>query len=188
MEPLKLAQTIFTLFTGIGLLAAGLGYAYERLTSGRIKFKDDLITTLQETAKAEKEKASRLAAEKLTLETSHQEQINSLNMEVGKLKGLYQSSELQKKEYLAILQDRDPAQQKFMEMMINAAQESQKTTAAAQKYMTDSIVILGEIRTFMHSLNEDAKVLKEKAKKTEVFQKEVIQATAQETGKPLRKN
>lgn len=175
---------ILGILTGIGALSAGLGIAYAQFRSAdnkeSLKTKDDLIVTLRETALAEKDKAERLAEEKVTLINSHQEQINLLNNKIGKLQGLYEANEQQKKEYLAILQGRDPSQQKFMELMVAAAKNSTQLTDASQKYMRDTTIILGEIRTFMEALNK-------KADATEAWHDDIDKATKADSGKPLRK-
>lgn len=166
---------------GIGVLFGGLGFAYAQFKSGAGRAKDELIATLKETAIAERDKAAQLAKEKVDLAQFHQTQINDLNTKIGKLQGLYEASENGKKEYLAILQGRDPAQQKFMELMITAATESRKTSDAAQVYMADSIKTLGEIRVFMEQLNKSAA-------ENKTFIKEVVEDTAHDAGKVLRKD
>lgn len=166
--------------SGLGVLIAGLGFAYAQFNSGAGKAKDDLIETLKESVIAEQARAMRLTTEKATLINSHQSQINELNNKIGKLQGLYESSEQSKKEYLAILQGRDPAQQKFMELMVKAATQSDTMQLEASKYMAETTGILTEIRTFMRNLNV-------KAEEGSRFQKDITSATQKETGKPLRK-
>ena len=180
MIDLELISLIVGVFTGLGVLIAGIGFSYAQFKSGGDKAKDDLIDTLKETAVVEREKAARLATEKVTLVDSHQTQINQLTEKIGKLQGLYEASEQSKKEYLAILQGRDPAQQAFMELLTKAASDSQKITVQSQQYMQDTIKVLGEIRTFMEKLNE-------KAATNQKFIAEVDKATAQEEGNVLRK-
>lgn len=171
--------SIFGGLAGIGALAAGIGFAYSQFRSGASKAKDDLIQTLRDTAIAEKVEKERLAAENTKITNLHQIQINSLNEKLGKLQGLYEASESSKKEYLAILQGRDPAQQKFMELLTNAAMANNKQILEGQKYMTETTKILVEIRTFMKNLND-------RANETRDWHKKIDTATKKETGKPLR--
>jgi len=146
-------------FAGLGALIAGIGFAYSQFKSGGDKAKNDLIDTLKETALVEREKATRLAEEKATIVDSHQGQINDLSSRIGKLQGLYEASEVSKKEYLSILQGRDPQQKVFME---------------------ETTKILVEIRMFMEKLNKDSN-------SNQKFLDEVDDATAQGKGKVLRK-
>jgi hypothetical protein len=163
MNPLDIALSFLALLTGIGALSAGLGICIAQVKTAyskeNLKSKDDLIDTLNETIVAEKGRAERLADEKLALDIRNSKQINDLNREIGELKGLYQASELSKKEYLAILQGRSPEQIKFM---------------------TEVLSILEEIRRFMNDINS-------KQARTEVFQQSVTTATEAGIGKVLRK-
>lgn len=177
---LSIISVIVGIFVGLGTLIAGCGFAYAQFKSGGDKAKDDLIQTLRDTATAERIEKERLAGEKVTLVNSHQTQINALNERIGKLQGLYEASEANKKEYLAILQGRDPAQKAFMELLTKAAQQSNEVTLQSQKYMTDTIKVLHEIRTFMETLNRNSTA-------NNKFLSEVGEATAKEEGNVLRK-
>jgi len=146
-------------FAGLGTFIAGIGFAYAQFKSGGEKAKDDLIETLKETALVDREKATRLAEEKAIIVDSHQGQINELSNRIGKLQGLYEASEVSKKEYLAILQGRDPQQKAFMK---------------------ETTKILVEVRTFIEKLNKDSNA-------NQKFIEEVDGATAQGTGNVLRK-
>lgn len=158
---------------GIGILTAGIGFAYSQFKAGAGKAKDDLILTLKETVSVERDKATRLAEEKITLISSHQEQINNLNTQLGKLQGLYESNEQQKKEYLLILQGRSPDQLKFMEYMTKVANGS-------ATYMHETGDILKEIKIFMAEMNAEIA-------KGNIFNKEIAEATAHNEGRVLRK-
>ena len=173
-------SVIIGVFIGLGTLIAGSGFAYAQFRSGGDKAKDDLINTLKESVDVERAKSTRLMDEKAVLVNSHQIQINELNSKIGKLQGLWEASEASKKEYLAILQGRDPAQQKFMEIVLKQIDENAKTAPKAMEYMTETTKILMEIRTFMENLNDSSK-------ENRKFLSEVAVDTAHEEGKPLRK-
>lgn len=177
---LSIISVIIGIFVGLGTLIAGCGFAYAQFKTGGDKAKDDLIETLKETATAEKAEKERLAEEKVTLVNSHQQQLNDLNNKIGELTGLYKAAEQSRQEYLKILQGRDPAQQAFMELVTKAAQQSNEVTAQSQKYMVDTIEILGEIRTFMKNLNESSSANRQ-------FLSEVAHDTKIGEGETLRK-
>lgn len=61
-----------------------------------------------------------------TLTTEFTKQITKLTGEVGELRGQLSAETNQKKEYLAILQNRDPETQKFMEFMVKAMENQDK--------------------------------------------------------------
>jgi len=164
---------IFGGLAGLGVLAAGIGFAYSQFKSGANQAKDDLIKTLKETALVEREKSSRLVEEKLTLIKSHQEQINELSKQLGILQGKSEANEKKMKEYIEILQGRSPEQNKFIEYMTLAAENS-------AKYMQESAIILVQVRTFMESMNKGIAV-------GNTFNQEVADATSKHEGEPLRK-
>ena len=183
----SIISVLVGLFIGLGTLIAGCGFAYAQFKTGGDKAKDDLIDTLKESVEVEKAKAIRLTEEKTTLIESHQTQINDLNNRLGKLQGLYEASEQSRKEYLAILQGRDPSQQKFMEsqtkfmeIVMKQIEENQKTTPAVQAYMVETTKILSEIRTFMVNLNESSQ-------ENRKFLSEINEATKSGEGAPLKK-
>lgn len=172
-------DSYFGILAGLGGLTAGIGFAYSQFRVGAGQAKDDLIKTLKETAIVEREKAERLAAEKITLINSHQGQINELNLKIGKLQGTAEANEKKMNEYLTILQGKDPAQMDFIATVLAEIKKNQEVQPAAQKYMQDSITILGEIRTFMQNLND-------KAEHSDKFIRKVETSTAKESGKALR--
>lgn len=174
------ALNLFGGFAGIGVLAAGLGFAYAQFKAGAGKAKDDLINVLKETAAVEHDKAERLDGEKTALLANHQVQINQLTEKIGKLQGLYEAAEQRNKEYLAILQGRSPEQMKFMELLTNAAIENNKNIVDTKKYMADTASILNEVKTFMATMNAEIA-------KGNHFNQQVEEATKSGDGEPLRK-
>ena len=122
---------------GIGVLVGGIGFAYSQFRLGGSKAKDELITTLRQTAEAEREKARQIEADKVKQQQFHQKQINQLNEKIGKLQGLYEESKERSKEYLTILQGRSPEQVKFMETMTTFATEFTTYMKSTNKVLTD---------------------------------------------------
>ncbi len=79
--------------------------------------------------------------EKITsLTKSFNDQIAALSREVGELKGQLTSETAQKKEYLAILQDKNPETKAFMDFMVKAVKNHDE---AHEEMMR----VLGEIHT-----------------------------------------
>jgi len=154
METLNL----FGALSGIGVLCAGLGFAYSQFKAGASKAKDELVDTLKETALAERAKSNQLTEEKSTLIKSHQEQINELNLKLGVLQGKAEANEKKMHEYLEILQNRDPDYQNYM------------------KQTTETLV---EIRNFMRKLNEGVQAGTD-------FNNGVLETTAHGGGEPVR--
>lgn len=165
---------------GIGVLFGGLGFAYAQFRAGSGKAKDELIQTLKDTAIAEREKAAQLAKEKVEQSQFHQTQINQLNEKIGKLQGLYEESKDRNREYLAILQGRDPDQKKFMDLMSKAIVDGVKAHEEAQRHMRDTSQVLDEIKTFM-------KIMSGEVAKANLFNQEVVIDTAHDEGKLLKK-
>jgi len=164
MEPDAL--DLFGGFAGIGVLAAGLGFAYAQFKSGSGKAKDDLIETLKESIEAEKAVATRVNEEKNKLLASHQRQINDLTEKIGKLQGLYEAAEQRSKDYLAILQGRSPEQNKFMTMVTKAITTQAKENTQAQAERKQMTSVLREIHTSLQNLNKTETMRIDKISKT----------------------
>ena len=152
------ALNIFGGFAGIGILAAGMGFAYAQYRAGTSKAKDELILTLKESVDVEKDKSMRLTSEKETLIKSHQEQINELNKQIGILQGKSEANEKKMKEYMEILQGRNPEQEKFMEYITQVSTQS-------ARYMKESSAILSDIKDFMGQMRANGYLVKKINKK-----------------------
>lgn len=131
-------KDIFALLSGIGVLMAGLGFGYSQFKSGSGKAKDDLVETLEKQLQIEKETTKQLEMEKTTLINSHQEQLNTMRQELGKLQGLHQANEQKIKEYTELLQGRSPDQEAFMKLLTQSATDG-------ADYMKKTSVILDRI-------------------------------------------
>lgn len=152
---IELISVIIGAFIGLGSLIAGCGFAYAQFKTGSDRAKDDLIGTLRSTAEAEKAEKERLSQERTELINSHQAQLTQLNKDFSELKGRFDEQTKRASEYKEILQGRDPAQQKFMEVVLKQIEENQKTAPAVQTYMKETTQILQEIRTYMKKLNKE---------------------------------
>lgn len=135
MEHFLQANSVVSLLIGIGALVAGIGFAYAQFKSGSSKAKDDLIVTLKDTAVIEREKAARLAEEKVELVRSHQEQINLLNKNLGILQGRLDEQTAKLKEYKDIIEGRSPDQIEY----------TKKVLQTLELYLKDSKPKIDEI-------------------------------------------
>lgn len=140
-------DAVFGTLGGVGVLAAGFGFAYSQFKSGATKAKDDLIETLQKSLAVEKEKFETLSAEQQLLIKSYQEQLNVLNKEIGRLQGLHEANEKKIKDYMEIFQGRSPEQTKFMENITQIA-------IKANNFMDKTEKTILETRDFMAAINK----------------------------------
>jgi hypothetical protein len=148
-------DNLFNLFAGVGVLLAGVGFAYSQYKTGSGKAKDDLIATLEKQYQIEKEKTKQLELEKTTLISSHQTQLNEMQLEIGRLKGLHEGNEKKLKEYTDILQGRSPEQTEFMKLMTSAARDN-------ANYIKASSAVLKKINDRIDKLTVDVSSLKVK--------------------------
>ena len=119
--------------SSIAIILAGVAFFFTKLREMKDNASRELIDTLKETALAEREKAERLHQENKALLAEHQKQIasmekqiNDINIELTNIKARAAAAEQSKKEYLEIIQGRNPEIQ----------------------------VLLTDIRDFMRSLSE----------------------------------
>lgn len=136
---------IFGGLAGLGVFAASIGWVFVQFRSGGVKAKDDLIATLKEALLVETDKNKKLVEERTQLITSHQEQINVLNKQMGVLEGKLDSAEKKIDEYKELLQGRNPDQVKFMEYLTDTASQSAKYMESSSKYMKESSRLLKDI-------------------------------------------
>jgi stress response protein YsnF len=139
--------TIFGTLAGVGVLTAGIGYGYAQFRTGANKAKDELVQTYKEQLEIEKEKTKQMLIERETLVQSHQNQLNKLTQDVGRLQGLNEANEKKIKEYQEILQGRNPEQIEFMSVVIQSVKDN-------QIFMKQTVDTLTEIKTYMGDLNK----------------------------------
>lgn len=129
---------IITSLGSLGLVAGSIGYLVNSFRSGSKQEKGDVISSAEQLSQFWKDQAEGYKVMMEAKDIKNAEQINKLTGEVGELKGQLNAETAQKKEYLAILQNRDPETKKFMEFMIEAT----TTQTAINK---ETISILKEI-------------------------------------------
>lgn len=146
MESFQASSYIVGILAGIGVLAAGLGFAYAQFRSGSDRLKDSLINDLKEKLRLEQEKNVSLTEEKGTLIISHQKQITDLTQKVGKLEGLNESNEKKLDEYKAIFQNRNPELEGFL-------QENSLILKTISTHMNTTNSVLEEVKIMLRHLN-----------------------------------
>ena len=144
---------LFGGLSGVGVLAAGFGFAYSQFKAGGGKAKDDLVATYKDQLALEKEKTEQLKLEKETLVQSHQGQLTELTKQLGILQGTVQAQDKKIKEYTEILQGKSPEQTKFMDVVLNEIKKNQTNGIEAQKYMRDTANILKDIQLQLKKMN-----------------------------------
>lgn len=104
--------TFFSLDTllGIGGIIFAIAYAWERLRSGGKQADADLIVSLTNNLKAQKEINDTLTDQMKKL----QDQILSLQQQVGKLQGINEANDKKTKEYIEIIANRNPELEKTL--------------------------------------------------------------------------
>lgn len=99
MVPFSLDSVI-----AIGLILSALAYLWSQLRQGNWKADKDLITTLTEQLKAQKEINDSLRDQMQEM----QRQVNALTEQIGILKGEKSANDQKIKEYLQIIANRNP--------------------------------------------------------------------------------
>ncbi len=134
-------QTIILIVSSIaslGVLAGGIGYLVSSFKKGSKKEKDDVISSAETLTKFWQEQAEGYKLMNSQREAEWNDKFQAMSREIGELRGELNAESKQKKEYLDILQNRDPESKKFMEMMINAAEKQSEVNK-------EVVRVLGEI-------------------------------------------
>lgn len=162
LSAILIITNLITLVSAIG------GIAYFSLKGGN-KASSDVIEIFKLRDTEQKE----LIAE-------YQKKFEDIKQEIGKLQGALQEKDKKLAEYVSIFQGRNPQQDEFMKIMVDAAESNNKMIKKSDEYMIKSTAILLEIRDFMSKMDKKMEAQKH-------FTQEVEEATATQTGKPLRK-
>lgn len=132
--------------SSVGVFFGGVGYLISKYKGGSLEQKsesNDLISSNDQIKlfyKEQNEDRQRI------IETQN-EKIQALTREVGELRGQFNAETKQKEEYLAILQNRNPEMQKFMELLVTAVKDQQMVNKEIVK-------LLGEIHAMSTAEHE----------------------------------
>jgi hypothetical protein len=144
---LQWALTAIGALSGLGICAGGFGYLYKSFSKGAKEEKNDVITSADQIVDFWKQQVEgfREIIKELTGKMEKQKddynlQIKGLSNQLSEVRGQLSEKERQSKEYLEILQNRDPETKKFMEFMIQSIIDHTKTHK-------EIIRVLGEIHS-----------------------------------------
>lgn len=141
-EILKNFGGITGVFISIGAILFSAGFAYEKIFNGKKNAKAEEVTSADGLVKFWKERADEYKTAMETKDRENTEKFSQMSREIGELRGQLNSETQQKKDYLAILQNRDPETKKFMEYMMKATQDHDIAH-------TEMMRVLGEIHNFV---------------------------------------
>lgn len=136
-------MNLFSLDTllGIGGVLFGAAYFWERLRSGSKQADSDLITSLTNNLKAQKEINDSLNDQM----TKMQNQILDLTQQVGKLQGINAANDQKMKEYLQIIANRNP--------------ELEQTLVSIEALIRDVVPFMKDVRKWHQELRDRLDVM-----------------------------
>lgn len=144
MEIEKTLLLIFGSIAGIGVLAGGFGYLMSVVKKGSRQKDAELMTNAEQIANFYKEQTdqykiivSEKEAQWAVKEGEWNKRFTDLSREVGLIKGQLVEKEKQAKEYLDILQNRDPETKKFYELVISAIDNQNKVNAEITRVLKE---------------------------------------------------
>lgn len=114
-------ESITLVIGGIGVLIAGLGYAYGQFFLGKkqnsaedLQSQNEVIQLRQNQITELRDLVGDLKKKMESQDKQHNEEMRNLHTELGSVKGQLLEKERQNKEYLEILQNRSPVLDKIL--------------------------------------------------------------------------
>ena len=133
-QSLQIILTVVGLLGSVGFLAGGIGFLISRFNKGKVEEKSDVISSADQLSSFWKEQVDgfKEVIKELTAKLEKQKDDHTIEMkkvltELGEVRGQLTAESKQKGEYLAILQNRDPETQKFMEIMLKFVENQTNT-------------------------------------------------------------
>lgn len=108
MIDISTISIIVGVFTGLGVLLAGCGFAYAQFKRGGSEADTKTIASQKEYITQLEDRNQRLSEEKSGLIKSHGELIAQLNKDLSELRGRFDEQSKRANEYKELLQGRDP--------------------------------------------------------------------------------
>ncbi len=104
----------------LGVLAGGIGYLISKFRSGSKEEKAAILSSAETLAKFWEDQATGYKSMMAEKDKSNDEKFLKLTTELGEIRGQLLEKDKQVKQYLDILQNRDPETKKFNEYVIKA--------------------------------------------------------------------
>lgn len=114
---------IFESLASLGLLAGGVGYLMSQFRSGSKRQNNEIVNSSTEIINFYKTENESLKAIMLEKDKSNDAKFQQLTSEIGEIRGQLIEKEKQNKQYLDILQNRDPDTQQFQELLIKSCND-----------------------------------------------------------------
>jgi uncharacterized protein YydD (DUF2326 family) len=108
----------------LGIAAGGLGYLIQNYRKGGRSVREDAISSADKLTQFWKEQADGYKEMMERKDAAAADKINKLSGDLGKLQGRYDERDKQYQEVVAILKDKNPETQAFMELLTNTAKAS----------------------------------------------------------------
>ena len=131
----------------LGIFVGGIGYFIGLFRKGSKQEKSEVINSSQEVITFWKTTAENYQTILSTKEKDWNEKFQGLTREFGELKGKYEAEKAQTERLEKIFQNRDPESQKFMELVIKAIDNQNKTNENQNKVNTEMVRVLTAIHT-----------------------------------------
>lgn len=133
--------------SGLGVLVGGIGYLYHVIVKNTRDEKSAVMNSAETLAKFWENQAEGYKTAIAEKDKLNAQKFEQLNKEMGELRGQLNAESALKKEYLAILQNRDPQMQEFIKAMMQSATDQSKIN-------TEIVRVLGEIHGKVFNKNE----------------------------------
>lgn len=151
---------ILSVAGSLAILAVAYGYFKRLVSKDDRQEKTEIATTSKTITDFWQDQAEKLQVildkertiNKQTIDEIKKElglEITKLTREVGEVRGQLNSEQSSKKEYLAILQGRDPETKEFMKLMLDFAKDQRESNEKQTIINAETTRVLGDIHTMV---------------------------------------
>lgn len=172
MSWIQIIEFTFGGLISLGAFAGGIGYLISAYVQGKNKQKDDGISSENQLTQFWKDQVTgfkdMLAEQDRKMEVQRNDyntQIKDLSNQLSEVKGQLMEKEKTNKEYLAILQNRNPELEQFMKALTQASSDQAEYRKESKDMFKGMITVLGDIHTatldnnkILHEEEKDLKI------------------------------